>query len=302
MDADGKETWRSEDQSLSGGRFDSGDIELFRDDLVRLICDATRNTVEYLWDDSLTAIEQSHGAVRVSFEHAPAREFDLLVAADGLHSNVRRLVFGEEAPYVQSFGIGLAIFSTPNLLRLQDWQVPYRDETSGYLIYPNRDNNELRVNLGFGLDSTEVWRRSVEAQKTFVAERCAHLRWEIPRLIEAMWAAKDLYLGDIALVRMNRWSRGKVTLLGDAAYCPSPFSGQGTSLALVGAYVLGRELLRTPAEPGAAFERYESRIRPYVELNQALADPNRKEPTPDEMMEKAKRGIVLHDLSELVAS
>ena len=156
----------------------------------------------------------------------------------------------------------------------------------------------MRVNLGFGLDSPEVWRRSVAAQKALVAARCAHLRWEIPRLIEAMWGAKDFYLGDIALVKMDGWSRGRVVLLGDAAYCPSPFSGQGTSLALVGAYVLARELRATPADPGRAFERYESRMQPYVELNQALADPNRKEPTPDEVMQKAKRGIVLDDLTE----
>ena len=298
VDVDGKETWRTQERSFSGGRFDGGDIELFRDDLVRLLCEATEGTAEYLWNDSITAVEQSEAAVRVTFERQRPREFDLLVAADGLHSNVRRLVFGEEEPFVQPFGIGLAIFSTPNLFHLGDWQVSYRDETSGYLIYPNRDNSELRVNLGFGLGSQAAWRLSVEDQKTLVAERCRHLRGEIPRLIQAMWGAQDFYLGDMALVKMSGWSRGRVVLLGDAGYCPSPFSGQGTSLALVGSYVLARELQRTPAEPVRAFERYESRMRPYVELNQALADPSRTDPTPDEVMERAKNGIVLDDLRE----
>ena len=298
VDAEGKEIWRSEDRSFSGGRFDSGDIELFRDDLGRLLCDASRDTAEYLWNESIVGLEQSDAGLRVSFERERSRDFEVLVAADGLHSNVRRLVFGEEGPFVQSFGIGLAIFSTPNVLHLADWQVSYRDQTSGYLIYPNRDNSELRVNLGFGLGSQEIWRLDIQEQKALAAERCKHLRWEIPRLIEAMWSAKDFYLGDMALVKMPGWSRGRTTLLGDAAYCPTPFSGQGTSLALVGAYVLARELYRTPAEPSRAFERYESRMRPYVELNQALADPSREEPTPDEVMDKAKHGIVLDDLPE----
>jgi 2-polyprenyl-6-methoxyphenol hydroxylase-like FAD-dependent oxidoreductase len=111
--------------------------------------------------------------------------------------------------------------------------------------------------------------------------------------------AADFYLGDIAQVRMDGWSRGRAVLLGDAGYCPSPFSGQGTSLALVGAYVLARELARAPqGEIRGAFERYESRMRPYVELNQALLDLGRKEPTPDEVMEKAKWGIALDDLRD----
>lgn len=298
LDADGRETLRSEERSFSGGRFDSGDIEIFRDDLVRLLCDTTRDQVEYLWGDSIAAVEQSQEEVRVSFEGRPARTFDLLVAADGLHSNVRRLVFGDEGLYVRSFGIGLAIFSTPNLLGLQDWQMSYRDDISGYLVYPNRDNSQLRVNLGFGLDSPDAWRRSIEAQKALVAERCGHLRWEIPRLIEAMRDTADFYLGDIAQVRMEGWSRGRAVLLGDAGYCPSPFSGQGTSLALVGAYVLARELARTPGEIYSAFERYESRMRPYVEINQALLNLERKEPSPDEELEKAKWGIALDDLGE----
>ena len=230
-------------------------------------------------------------AVRVTFERERPRDFDLLVGADGLHSNVRRLVFGDEAAHVRSFGIGIAIFSTPNLLQLRDWQFSHRDAASGYVLYPNLDNSELRVNLGFALLSTNEWRGAVSTQKALVAERCAHMRWQIPRLLEAMRNSKDFYFGDIAQVKMPGWSSGRVVLLGDAAYCPSPFSGQGTSLALVGAYVLARELQRTPADISAAFQRYESRMRPYVELNQALVDLDRAGLIPDEIMNTAKNGM-----------
>jgi 2-polyprenyl-6-methoxyphenol hydroxylase-like FAD-dependent oxidoreductase len=295
MDSEGREIWRSEERSFSAGRLDSGDIELFRDDLVKLLCDATQGVAEYLWGNSIARVVQSQAGVHVELDRGSARDFDLLIAADGLHSNVRRLVFGEEAPFVRSLGVGLAIFTTPNLLNPHDWQISHRDEASGYLIYPNRDNTQLRVNLGFGLE-TEAWRSAVLAQKELVAQRCAHLRWEIPRLIEAMWNAPEFYFGDVAQVKMDAWSRGRVALLGDAAFCPSPFSGQGTSLALVGAFVLARELSGTPRDAAGAFLRYESRMRPFVELNQALADPNRAGPIPDDTMDRAKRGIVLADL------
>jgi 2-polyprenyl-6-methoxyphenol hydroxylase-like FAD-dependent oxidoreductase len=295
LDADGNEVWRSEERSFSGGRFDSGDVELFRDDLIRLLYEATRGASEYLWDDSISAIEQSPHAVRVTFERERPRDFDLLVGADGLHSHVRRLVFGDEAAHMQSFGIGIAIFSTPNLLQLRDWQFSHRDTASGYVLYPNLDNSELRVNLGFALRSPNEWCGAVSAQKALVAERCAHMRWQIPRLLEAMRNSSDFYFGDIAQVKMPGWSSGRAVLLGDAAYCPSPFSGQGTGLALVGAYMLARELQRTPADLSAAFQRYESRMRPYVELNQALVDLDRTGPIPDDIMNTAKNGITFDE-------
>lgn len=112
-----------------------------------------------------------------------------------------------------------------------------------------------------------------------------------------MWRSDDFYFGDIGQVKMTEWAAGRTVLLGDAGYCPSPMSGQGTSLALVGAFVLAREIARTPDESSRAFRRYQERMRPYVELNQALADPTREGPVPDDVMDRAKRGIVLDDLT-----
>jgi 2-polyprenyl-6-methoxyphenol hydroxylase-like FAD-dependent oxidoreductase len=296
LDADGNEVWRSEERSFSGGRFDSGDIELFRDDLVRLLYEATQDASEYLWNDSIVAMEQSARSVRVSFERAESREFDLLVGTDGLHSKVRKLVFSDDdGAHLKSFGIGLAIFSTPNLLQLRDWQVSYRDAESGYVIYPNLDNSQLRVNLGFALWSPDAWRGDISTQKALVAKRCAHMRWQVPRLLEAMCESPDFYFGDVGQVKMPCWSSGRVTLLGDAAYCPSPFSGQGTSLALVGAYVLAKEMQRTPGDFPSVFERYESRMRPYVELNQTLVNLGREGPVPDGIMDAAKNGIAIDE-------
>jgi 2-polyprenyl-6-methoxyphenol hydroxylase-like FAD-dependent oxidoreductase len=299
LDGGGNEVWRSEERSFSGGRFDSGDIEIYRDDLVRLLIDSTRGNAEYLWADSITSIDQSATGVKVCFERGGTRAYEILVAADGLHSHVRGLVFGEESAYMKPFGIGFATFGCPNILGLRDWQVSHRDPTSGYLIFPTLDNSQLRVNLGFALENSDSWRGSPDHQKVLVARAFAGYGWEMPRLLDAMWRSTEFYFGDVAQVKMTEWAIGRTVLLGDAGYCPSPMSGQGTSLALVGAFVLAREMARTPDEPSGAFQRYESRMRPYVELNQALADPSREGPVPDDMMERAKRGIVLDDLKEL---
>jgi 2-polyprenyl-6-methoxyphenol hydroxylase-like FAD-dependent oxidoreductase len=126
----------------------------------------------------------------------------------------------------------------------------------------------MRVHPGFAAGPIDYDHRDVDRQRRLVQEHCSELRWEAPRLIEAMWKADDFSFDAMAQVVMELWSTGRVTLVGDAGYSASPMSGQGTSLAMVGAYVLAEELGR---EPAGAFDRYERRMRPFVALNQALA-------------------------------
>ncbi len=296
LDGDGKEVFRTEERSASGGRFDSGDVEVFRDDLCQLLLDATRNGIDYIWNDSIAGFTQDGTGCTVTFERAAPRRFDLVVGADGLRSHLRNLVFGDEAGFLHPLGVGLAFFTVPNFLGLADWQYTHRSGENGYIIFPNRDNTELRVGIGFAALPGDDAKLDAAGQKALVAERCAQMRGEVPRLLAAMWDAPDFYYGVLAQVRMSPWSCGRVALLGDAGYCPSPFSGQGTSLALVGAYVLARELSRTPADHAAAFVRYEATMRPYVTLNQDLVDLAREGPIPDDQLDAAKNGIVLEEL------
>ncbi|MDQ7808164.1 FAD-dependent monooxygenase [Amycolatopsis sp. A133] len=287
VDGDGHELLRSEEHTFSSGRLDSDDIELLRDDVVSILGEAT--DVEYVFGDSITALtEEAHG-VRVEFEHGGFRTFDLVVGADGLHSVVRRLVFGPEEDFIRHLGQYLAIFPTANFLGLEDWQVWFRHEHTGGVAYPVRDNTELRVTLGFGSDPLP--RLTVPEQKRLIAERLAGVGWEVPKLLEAMAEADVFYFDAMAQIHLDRWSAGRVVLVGDAGYCASPLSGQGTSLALVGAYVLAQELGRAGYEE--AFAAYERRMRPFVELNQALATENPEGPASDESVERAKNAISL---------
>jgi 2-polyprenyl-6-methoxyphenol hydroxylase-like FAD-dependent oxidoreductase len=297
LDIDGREVSRTEERTISGGRFNSGDIEILRDDLAGLLLTASQPTASYRYGDTITALQQDDTGVSVSFETAAPQRFDLVVGADGVYSNTRHLAFGNDTAFVRPLGIVLSIFTTPNLLNLQDWQIAYRDETSGYVIYPARENKQLRVNLGFGQLPEDDVRGSVAAQKALVAKRCGHLGGDIPRLIQAMFATEDFYFGALAQVRMESWSKGRVTLVGDAAYCPSPFTGQGTSLALIGAFVLAKELMRSPENFAAAFERCEKRMLPFVRKNQDMLNLERREPVPDDIFDAAKNAIDIDDLS-----
>jgi 2-polyprenyl-6-methoxyphenol hydroxylase-like FAD-dependent oxidoreductase len=292
LDAEGNEIHRTQERTFSGGRFDSGDIEIFRDDLANLLHGSTRDGVSYRFDDSIAELEQRGDGVDVRFQGGRSESYDLVIGADGLRSTVRRLAFGGDEVFLRSLGAQVAIFSVDNILDLKDWQIAYRGDTSGYLIFPARDNQTLRVFFGFE-GKEEAERLPIPRQKALVRERCGGMGWRVPELLEAMHDASDFYLSAISQVHMPGWSTGHVVLVGDAGYCPSPMSGQGTSLALVGAYVLANELKRARDDFETAFAAYEARMRPYVELNQALATEHAQGEIPDEALNRAKNAIAL---------
>jgi 2-polyprenyl-6-methoxyphenol hydroxylase-like FAD-dependent oxidoreductase len=296
LDADGNEIHRTEERTYSAGRLDSDDIEIFRDDLCELLMNALSTNVEFLYSDSIRAIDQSKDGVRIEFESGSNRSFDLLIGADGIYSNVRKQAFNDEAAFVFPLGVVLALFSIPNFIKLDDWQIGHRVEEFGYVTYPSRDKRELRIGVGFGAPEPPLSRNDVEAQKRVVSQSCAHLKGDFPRFLEAMKSTDQFYYNELAQIHMPSWSQGRVVLVGDAAYCASPFSGQGTSLALVGAFVLAHELARRAQDSADAFAAYESRMRPFVDLNQALVDLERQGPVPDEQLDAAKNGIDLTGL------
>ncbi|NLU71706.1 NAD-binding protein [Streptomyces sp. HNM0575] len=297
LDGDGRELWSSTETVLSSGPLDNSDIELLREDLVGLLHRRTSEDVEYVFGDRITALRQDADAVHVTFESGERRSFGLVVGADGLHSGLRRLVFGAEEEFLAPLGAHVAVYSAENFLGLEDWQVWCREGDATFCLYPVRDNTELRVTAGFMAPSApqpvDRVPRDVAAQKALVAQRTGHLRWETPALLKAMDEAPDFYFDAMAQVHMDSWSRGRVTLIGDAGYCPSPLSGQGTGLALVGAHVLAEAIAAADGDHERAFAAYEERMRPFAEVNQAIATVRPDEGAEGPAMDEVKNAIEL---------
>jgi len=256
----------------SGGAV--AEIEILRGDLVRILYAATRDDLEYRFDDSITAISLGDEGVKISFEQSEPQTFDLVVGADGLHSTVRALAFGPESSYVRHLGAYVSIFTTPTHLNLDGWELLYNvpGKTAG--LYPTRNNTEAKAVLFFASPPLHYDRRDTAQQQKLLAEAFVGVGWEVPRLLEAMWRAPDFYFDSVSQVQMDRWSTGRVALVGDAGYCVSPMAGLGTSLALVGAYVLAGELATADGDYTNAFARYEQAMREYVRQGQQLAKFN----------------------------
>ncbi|WP_217369912.1 FAD-dependent monooxygenase [Nonomuraea antri] len=243
----------------------AGDVEILRGDLVRILHQATADRTEYMFGDSVTELSQDAAGVLVRFERAAPRRFDLVIGADGLHSTVRSLAFGPESDFSTYLGLHCAVFTTSNFLGLDHSGQAYNTPGKLVALYSARQNTEAKAVFWFGSPALDYDRHDVGQQQRLLAEAYAGVGWQAPRLLKEMRQADDFYFDSISQVRLDSWSRGRVALLGDAAACPSPLSGMGTGLAMVGAYVLAGELADAGGDHRVAFARYEQAVREYAE-------------------------------------
>ncbi|MBM7863604.1 FAD-dependent monooxygenase [Lentzea nigeriaca] len=271
VDADGNvlQTFSAEDD---GGDGFIADIEILRGDLAQVLYDDTRAGVEYVFDDRIAELTQDADGVDVTFASGAKRRFDLVIGADGLHSALRAMVFGPRERFVRHLGLVLAFYSVPNEFGLDRWFIEYQEQGSGRsaALRPIQDATRGMAFFSFPAAEFDVDHRDIEGQKRLLREQVADLGWLTPRILAHLDDAPDFYLDQVAQVVMDRWSDGRVGLIGDAAFCASPMSGQGTGLALVGAYLLAGELAAAKWDPVAGFAGYEERMRSFVEANQEM--------------------------------
>jgi 2-polyprenyl-6-methoxyphenol hydroxylase-like FAD-dependent oxidoreductase len=272
---------------LMGRRGD--DLEIMRWDLSRILYDSTAADVEYVFGDAIATLTDGPDGVDVTFENGAPRRFDFVVGADGLHSATRRKVMGEVP--LSHLGAYISIFTVPNLLGIEREEVMYSRPGRLAFSYAMDPAEPARIGLTFASPPLEVDRRDADGQKALVRAAFAGQGWRIDEFLAAMDDAPDFYFDSLSQVELPAWSAGRVTLLGDAAYCPSPASGQGTSLALVGAYVLGKHL-GTPDGLGA----YEREMRPYAEKNLAFGRKMAKEMVPGGRLSIAFRNYGMRTL------
>jgi 2-polyprenyl-6-methoxyphenol hydroxylase-like FAD-dependent oxidoreductase len=256
---------------LFGGEGIVSEIEILRGDLARVLYEATAPYTEYLFDDTITALDQDDDGVTVTFENAAPRRFALVVGADGLHSMVRGLAFGPESEFVRPIDCYTAVFTALAEFDLDGWFLMH-NAPGGLVasVRPGRLPGEVKAGLSFRSAPLELDRRDIDGQREILAQRFAGVGWLVPRLLAAMRTAPDFFFESMGQVHLDRWSSGRAVLLGDAGYCATPLTGLGTSHALVGAYVLAGELAAAAGDHRVAFTRYERIMRPYVTRGQKL--------------------------------
>lgn len=244
----------------------AGELEVLKTDLTLILYDLTKNDTEYLFSDSIAALTQEPDGVRVEFERADPRTFDLVIGADGLHSKVRTLAFGPKERFTHPMGYAFATFSTVNYLNLDHAGMSHVSGDRSLNVFASNNNTQVRVMFMFPAEDVP---RNRETQQEAVRTAFEHVGWEAPALLKAMPAATDFYFDELSQITMPTWSTGRVALVGDAGYCASPMSGRGTSQALLGAYVLAGEL-STQDSHEKAFAEYEHALREYVASTHAM--------------------------------
>jgi 2-polyprenyl-6-methoxyphenol hydroxylase-like FAD-dependent oxidoreductase len=242
-------------------------VEIMRDDLAQLLHDAGGDDVEYVFGDSVTSVSDDG---EVAFERGAPRRFDLVIGADGLHSAVRRLVFGPAR--TTWLGGHLAVASVPDHGDLHRSLVGVVGVNRFVATYSGRHMPDARVLFLLRPPAELTYdRHDVPQQKALVRAAFADLGDDVRRRLDEMDRSTAFYFDSITQLHLDTWSRGRVALVGDAGYCPGPAVGGSTSMAVVGAYVLAGELALARGDHTVAFPAYERAMADYVRRSRTFA-------------------------------
>jgi 2-polyprenyl-6-methoxyphenol hydroxylase-like FAD-dependent oxidoreductase len=254
---------------MTNDRFTS----LPRGDLAAAIYHALDDRVETIFGDSISAIDPHDRGVRASFEKGAARDFDLVIGADGLHSAVREIAFGPQSQFETQLGYRVAAFEVQGYRPRDELvYVSYGIPSRQISRFAMRDDRTLFLCVFAVEHMSGPEPQDSEQSKTLLHRVFGGAGWECPQILKAMDGIEDVYFDRVSQIRMERWSKGRVMLIGDAASAVSLLAGEGTGLAMTEAYVLAGELHRAGGDHETAFHRHEQMLRPFIEGKQKSAE------------------------------
>ncbi|MFD7262739.1 FAD-dependent monooxygenase [Streptomyces sp. NPDC059874] len=296
VNAEGRRTGGLSLGALPGAAAGGRDVEIGRGDLAAILQETSRDHAEFLFGDSIATIDQDEHGVDVTFRHAPPRRFGLVIGADGQHSTVRRQVFGPESRFVAHAGLYVATLPLGGAPAPHPRTVVAHNTPGRMVAVHPRRGDSLAFFAYRAAPVPDFDHRDADAHKRLLGDAYAGGGWRIPELLERVRTTEELYFDAVSRVRMDRWSHGRTALLGDAASSVSLF-GDGSTLAMAGAYTLAAELAASPEDHAGAFRRYEERHR-------RLVDPKQRgvERAAAMLVPATRAGIVARNLASRVWS
>jgi 2-polyprenyl-6-methoxyphenol hydroxylase-like FAD-dependent oxidoreductase len=268
VDADGQTL--SEEHGEKSVFKEGDEVEIVRGDLVNILLQAIPDVPCYFHKE-ITSLTQKDQFVEVTFKDGLIERYDLVIAADGLHSSTRKMTFSDEDYQFFNLGYYISVFSIENYLNLNRTKVTFTKDQKIISVDSDKDPDRAFVSVGVRANKVLSDIADEREQKKCLRDWLYDLGWELNKILDLMNDSDDFYFDIMAQIKMDSWTKGRIALLGDACYCASPFSGMGVNLALVGAYILAGELKSAEGDYSIAFNRYNKLMRPYVDANQDLA-------------------------------
>jgi len=240
------------------------EYEVERDFLLQLLHHAVKDQALLIFGDTITGLEEKDGKMEVNFKHAAANSYDLVFGCDGIHSIVRRLWFGEEALFSHFLKTYFSITIVNELLIPENTTQMYSEP--GKTVMLNAYNNKTDICLAFhSADEIPYNYRDEQQMRGIIMEHFSGSGWRTPELLKKVEESSGFYFDKLCQMKMPCWTKGRVALVGDAGYCPSPAAGRGGSVALDGAAALADAFQKYPADHDLAFKEYDKSFRPFIE-------------------------------------
>ncbi|HTU44018.1 MAG TPA: FAD-binding domain [Bryobacteraceae bacterium] len=249
-------------------------VSIAHGDLAEILFESLPSSIEVIFGDSIEGLEQSAQDVQVTFESGKHRPFDLVIGADGLHSQVRRLVFGPDHNFERYLGYQAAAFEAPGYEPRVELTYVMHTEVGQQIARFSMRNNRTMFLFTFAERNPHP-ANDISSQKSLLRRRFGNSGWECPQILAALDRSAELYFDRVSQIRMELqpalWTKGRVTLLGDAASCVSLLAGEGSSLTMAAAYLLAGELHSAAGNYARAFARYQQIFGPFVLRKQKTA-------------------------------